>query len=306
MLRAGNAHWASDIGFDYIPVVPSAKAGSTSEVFTLVADNIWHPELRKKGVREALNLAVDCQVLTDALYFGHQDCLGNIAPQGAVGINANSAAPYAYDPARARRLLEDSDYNPENVIRIHTRLAPGNGTNRIYRGLETLELVATMWEAVGVNAELVVLDPSTARAYRRSGCGQFGDPDDRLRCAELAPPEPAGVSTHYYETVTTNEVMDMQRQLLLRASCHSANSRVCNLAPGLNGLSFEESIADAIGTPSGAARTAKLEALTQVIHDEHWFIPLFAPVQIYGLSENLEWEQRHDGRLRLNTMRFNQ
>ena len=299
MLRVGEAHWAADIGFDYIPVVPSARAGPTSQVFTLVADNIWHPELRKRGVREALALAVDCQVIIGALYFGHPDCLGNIAPSGTVGINAGNSTPYGYDPARARRLLEDNGYNPDNVIRIHTRL------DSVYRGLETLELVATMWEAVGVNAELVVLDPATARAYRRSGCGQFGGPDDRLRCAELAPPKPAGVSTHFYETVNTNEVMDMQRQLLIWASCHSANSRVCNLAPGLEGMTFQESIADAIGTPSGPARTGKLEALAQTIHDEHWFLPLFAPVQIYGMSETLEWEPRHDGRLRLNTMRIN-
>ena len=299
MLRAGEAHWAADIGFDYIPAVPRTRVGTTSQVFTLVADNIWHPELRKREVREALALAVDCEVLTEALYYGLQGCLGNIALAGTVGINASNSLPYGYNPARARQLLEDSEYNPENVIRVHTRLAS------VYRGLEMLESVVTMWEAVGVNAELVVQDPATARDYRRSGCGQFGNADDRLRCVEMGSPEPAGVSTHYYETVTSNEVMDMQRQLLLRASCHSVNSRVCNLAAGLEGMTFQESIADAASTPSGPERTGKLEALTQIIYDEYWFLPLFAPVQVYGLSDELEWQPRHDGRLRLNSMQFN-
>ena len=298
MLRTGEGHWAEDIGFESIPAVPVAKAGTTTDVFILVADNIWHPELRKKGIREALALAVDCELLMAALFDGLQHCAGNVAPRGASGINDDNSASYQYNPARASRLLDENDYDPANVIRIHTRLNP------VYRSLEMLESVVTMWEAIGVNAELVVLDPATARDYRQSGCGQFHEAKAQLRCVSMNPPGPAGVSTHYYETVTSNEVSDLQRQLLLRASCHSVNSRVCNLAPGLAGMTFQESIADAIGTPSGPARTRKLEALAQVMHDEHWFLPLFAPAQVYGLAEGVTWEPRHDGRFRLNTVGF--
>ena len=298
MLRAGEAHWASDIGFEYIPAVPQFKTGTTPHIFTLVADNIWHPELRKKGVREALALAVDCELLMDVLYDGLQNCLGNLSHWGAAGINRSNSVPYGYDPARSRQLLEESGYDPSNVIAIHARRNP------VFRSLEMLESIVTMWEAVGVNAELIVLDPASARDYRRSGCGQFEGAETQLQCAEMDPPGPVGASTHYYETVTSNEMLDMQRQLLLRGSCHSVNSRVCNLAPGLEGMTFQESIGDAIGTPMGEARTRKLEALSQIIHDEFWFLPLFAPVEVYGLSKDLEWEPRHDQRLRLNTMKL--
>ena len=245
-----------------------------------------------------MTLAVDCELLMAALFDGLQDCAGNVAPKGTSGINEDNSAPYQYNPAWASRLLEENDYDPANVIRIHARLNP------VYRSLEMLESVITMWEAVGVNAELVVLDPATARDYRRSGCGQFDGAKAQLRCGSMSPPGPAGVSTHYYETVTSNEVPDMQRQLLLRASCHSVNSRVCNLALGLAGMTFQESIADAIGTPSGPARTRKLAALTQIMRDEYWFLPLFAPAQVYGLAEGIAWEPRHDGRFRLNTLGF--
>ena len=300
LLRAGEAHWASNVGFEYVPAVPRFKTGTTPDIFALVADNIWHPELKKKGVREALALAVDCELLMDVLYDGLQRCIGNISHWGTVGVNESNSAPYGYNPVRARQLLEDSGYDYENVIAIHARLNP------VFRGLEMLESVVTMWEAVGVNAELVVLDPASARDYRRSGCGQLEGAETQLQCVEMAPPEPVGASTHYYETVTSNETLDMQRQLLLRGSCHSVNSRVCNLAPGLEGMTYQESIADAIGTPMGTARTRKLEALSQIIHDEFWFLPLFAPVEVYGLSDNLEWEPRHDRRLRLNTMKLTQ
>ncbi len=299
LVAAGEAHWAVDIGFDNIHAVPIARTGASNEVFTLVADNIWHPELRKKGVREALALAVDCEILMDILYDGLQECISNISQWGTVGITKNNYAPYGHDPERARALLAENHYNPDNVVRIHTR------ADRVYRGLAMLESVVTMWEAVGVNAEVVVLDPGSAREVRLSGCGALEGPELQLDCVNQDPPG-IGASTHYYETATSNEMLDMQRQLLLRTSCHNANSRVCNLAPGLDGMTFQESIADAIATPSGGERQRKMEALAQIIHDEYWFLPLFVPVQVYGLASNLEWEPRYDPRIRLNTMRFSE
>ena len=101
-------------------------------------------------------------------------------------------------------------------------------------------------------------------------------------------------------------MLDMQRQLLLRNSCHNVNSRVCNLVPGLEGMTFQESISDAIATPLGPERTAKMEAMAQIIHDEYWFLPFFVSVTVYGLADNLEWEPRYDPRTRINTMRFTQ
>ena len=194
-----------------------------------------------------------------------------------------------YDP-------ETNNYRVNPSILIHTRLG------RVYRGLELFETVVTGWRELGVNAEVVVLEPSRARDLRRSGCGAL-QADLQLDCVNQDPPG-VGSSTHYYETATSNEALDMQRQLLLRASCHSVNSRVCNLAPGLEGMTFQESIADAVATPLGPARRRKMEALAQTIHDEYWFLPFFVPVQVYGLAHNLDWEPRYDSRVRLNTMRF--
>ena len=312
MVNAGEGHWAADIGFEYIRTVPVARTGATNEVFTLVADNIWHPELSKKEVRMALAHAVDCRLLMEVLYYGLQQCIGNISQWGTVGIGESNFAPYDYNPEMSRRLLASSgyyhaDYDPatnnyrvNGNIKIHTR------ADRVYRGLELFESVVAGWRELGVNAEVVVLDPSRARAVRRSGCGALDGPELQLDCVNQDPPG-VGSSSHYFETATSNEMLDMQRQLLLRNSCHSANSRVCNLAPGLEGKSFQESIADAIGTPMSAAaddRQRKLEELAQIIHDEYWFLPFFVSTQVYGLAPNLEWAPRYDTRIRLNAMRF--
>ncbi len=311
MIESGEGHWAVDIGFENIGAVPVAKTGTNNEVFTLVADNIWHPQLQNKDVRRALAHAVDCQTLMEVLYDGLQECIGNISQWGTVGINESNFAPYEYNPEMSRELLASSGYysseydsNSNNFdanpnIKIHTR------ADRVYRGLEMFESVVAGWRDLGVNAELVVLEPSKAREVRRSGCGALDGPELQLDCANQDPPG-IGSSTHYYETATSNEMLDMQRQLLLRNSCHNVNSRVCNLAPGLDGMTFQESVADAIATDLGPERQRKMEALAQTIHDEYWFLPFFVSVQVYGLAPNLEWEPRYDPRIRLNTMRFTQ
>lgn len=320
MIQAGEADWAVDIGFENIDSVPLAKTGTNNEVFTLVADNIWHPELSKKDVRRALALGVDCQTLMEVLYDGLQECIGNISQWGTVGINESNYADYGYDPELAQELLASAgyykpDYDPsENnfdaneEIRIHTR------ADRVYRGLEMFESVVAGWRDIGVNAHVVVLEPNKAREARRSGCGKFVQTADdgtrdnsmALACAEQDPPLPFGATTHYYETATSNEALDMQRQLYLRNSCFNVNSRVCNLAEGFAGMSFEESINDAVATDLGPERVRKMEHLAQIIHDEYWFLPFFVSVQVYGMAPNLEWEPRYDPRIRVNTMRFTQ
>ena len=45
MLATGEADWAADIGFEEEDRVPQAKSGKTAEVYLLVLDLMWHPEL---------------------------------------------------------------------------------------------------------------------------------------------------------------------------------------------------------------------------------------------------------------------
>ena len=155
-----------------------------------------------------------------------------------------------------------------------------------------------MWSEIGVNASLQILEPSKAREARRSGCGQYKG-DEALNCSDQEPPPPMHASSHYYETATSNESLDMQRQLLLRNSCFNVNSRVCNNVPG-----FQDMIEEAIATPLGDQRTARMENLATIIHDEYWFLPMFQVVTVYGLADDLEWTPRYDPRTRANTMSF--
>lgn len=291
MVAADEADLAFEIGFANRDNVPKFLTGTNNEVVIMVADNIWHPELKKKKVREALALAIDCEGLMESIYEGYETCYGNISQRGTVGITPENSAPYPYDPARARELLAEADYNPDNEVIIYNR------EGRFYNDVELMEAVVGQWKEVGVNASMQVLDSARHTEVRRSGCGKY--PDNPRDCANQPPPLPFGASSHYYVSPTSNESLDMQRQLLLRNSCGNVNSRVCDLVPG-----FEDKIQDAIQTPLGPERTRKMEELATTIHDEYWFIPMFEVVTAYGLSNDLEWTPRYDPRTRVNTMSF--
>ena len=47
-----------------------------------------------------------------------------------------------------------------------------------------------------------------------------------------------------------------------------------------------------------------MEELADRVHNDYHFVPNFLVVQIYGLSEDLEWEPHYAPRIRANIMDF--
>ncbi|HLF05429.1 MAG TPA: ABC transporter substrate-binding protein, partial [Dehalococcoidia bacterium] len=294
MLTTGEADWADNVGFENITKVPQAIQSGSNEIFILVADTIWHPELKKKQVRMALAHAIDCPAMLKALYDGRNECFSNISQPGTLGINEKNSKPYEYNPTLAKQLLKEAAYDPANEIRIYTRVG------RVYRDSELLEAVVGYWREVGVTGKLIPQETAANTAVRRSGCGQFNaDPSyaDKLDCGARNPPGPFNASTHYYATGTSNEALDYSRQGLLRLGCFDVNSRVCD--PEL-----QKKIDLAKGTPLGDLRRQRLEEVAQIAHDEYYFIPFFHVQAVYGAAKNLDWKPRYDPRIRVNTMRF--
>ena len=297
MIQTGEADWAADIGFDEIPRVPKHVSGKTAEVYTLVLDTVFHPELEKQKVREALAIAIDCQSLLNSLFDGRIPCHAAISMKGTVGITDENSKPRDYDPERAKKLLAEAGYNPDNEININTR--PGSNI----RGLELMESTITFWRDVGVNANLNSWsDLGKAREVQSSGCGKFSNEPgykEAMDCGDREPPGDYFLSSHAYEIATSNEILDMQRFNNSRLSCFSRSSRVCD-------KDFEAVKLAANTLPEGPERTAAMEAIAQTSYDEVYFIPYFEVVYVYGLSEDLEWQAYYAPRLRGNTMRFTQ
>ena len=298
MLAAGEADWA-EISVDDRHRVPKWKAVPSNQVFRFSLDTIHDPELRKVEVREALNLAVDCEGLLTKFFDGLVSCYANIAPPGTVGITPKNSAPYPFNPERARQLLEEADYDPAHQISLKMR------RNKVPKDLEFAEAVVSYWKEVGINVEL---RPRGYRSASRSNCSHqrtreefdnaAGETLDE-KCRNLGPGPPNFASMQITAAPIFTKTLDYSRQGYLRNSCFSRLSGICE-------DKLEMMLEEAAATPTGDLRRQRIEALADHVHEHFHFVQGFHMVSIYGFSENLMWEPHYSPRIRANTMFFTQ
>jgi peptide/nickel transport system substrate-binding protein len=106
----------------------SSKAGSSPEQQTLVVKregstfaylgfNLQDPVVGDLRVRRAIAYALDRAAIIRHLWAGHAQPAGGILPPDHwAGMNGNFGL--AHDPQRARELLHDAGYGPDNPLRI--------------------------------------------------------------------------------------------------------------------------------------------------------------------------------------------
>lgn len=301
MIAAGEADWA-EINLEDRDSVPQWKSATNDEVYTYTLDTLYHPELSKTKVRQALAHAIDCPTLMQTLYEGLLKCWTALSGSGTVGINDQNSAPYTYDPEMAKELLKEANYNPDNKITLSIRSA------RVPKDVEYGEAVVTFWNDVGVNAELNVVESSIRNQIYRSTCFNTRTRDEILnapgedlhdKCVSLGPDGPRYSSQNITEAATSNEALDYSRHALQRLSCFSRSSGVCF-------SDLEDAIDQAAATPVGDLRTQRLAAIAQRDRDEVYHITNFQVVEVYALSEGLQWEPYYSPRIRANTVYFTQ
>jgi ABC-type transport system substrate-binding protein len=123
------------------------------------------------NVRKAMNKAIDRDALNSA-FFGNKGIpmYMNHIPNGHPAFNPdwerNFPQEYGFDPAAARQLLADSGYSSSKPVktRMHIRIIPAFGGAQ-----DVQEAVAGFWQDIGIDAELVTLDPAALRAKGRKG-----------------------------------------------------------------------------------------------------------------------------------------
>jgi ABC-type transport system substrate-binding protein len=312
MVEAGEADIAWDVGVDAVETLRDAqiKSGGSAEVYSFWFNTLWHPELKKKEVRQAIAHAVNCQELVDTLYGGFPPCRGNIIFPGVVGATEENTAPYEYDPALAEQLLQEADYNPQNVIRMGGRSA------RIPKQVEGYEAIHGYLTAVGMNIEIDVMETAIWSELRQCAIGkavnevleaQGKDPGtDEPTLADMQAALDKGGSNcptaHMLETGgVSSETLDFGRQVINYMNCTRPVSFVCDPSPG----GIQEQIAPALAA-SGEERQRLMEALADRLHDDVLFLSLFDLPVFYAVNPKLNWEPRFDRRIRVNTMWFSE
>ncbi len=310
MIQQKEADMAWDVGVDQAKALPKnmTRLGSSAELLAFTTDTIWHPELKKLKVRQALVAAVDCKEIVETIYSGATQCRGNIIWPGVIGATVENTKAYEFNPARARQLLAEANYDPKNVIKITGR------ATRIPKQVEIYEAIQSYTKAVGLNVEVNVVEPAVRNTINQCGIGKAvsevleaaGKPAANTSSATLAEFQaainkggPKCVSGQLVENEPSNETLDFGRQANRYLNCSFAASLVCDPSPG----GIQEMLAPALSA-SGAERQAKLGALADRMHNEVLFFPMFELPVVFAANPKLNWKPRIDGRTRVQTMWF--
>ncbi len=184
-MLAGEYDFATDIPTDQINTVEGSGqlefVGGPIINHQITCFDKAHPALEDPRVRLALSHAIDRQMIVDMMWDGR-----TVVPKGlqfefyGPMLVTDHSAP-AYDPEKAKQLLEDAGYNGEVI--------PYRVLNNYYTGqVQKAQIMAEMWRAVGVNVDLQMVenwsqiyDTSSPRGIRDwSNSAGFNDPVSSL------------------------------------------------------------------------------------------------------------------------------
>ena len=159
-------------GYDDIDV----RSVVLANVHVLVYDN-HDPVLADKRIRQALNAAIDRQKLVDTLWLGKAKVPENhnFPEYGQMFVEGRKLP---FDPAKAKALLKEAGYAGQKIT---YRTQASYYTN----ALEAAQILVEMWKAVGINAELQVVE--TSAQMRGNGASQISNWSNSTRL-----PDPLG------------------------------------------------------------------------------------------------------------------
>ena len=147
---------------------------------TYIALNESKAPLNDGRIRKALQLALNRQILLDAVHSGRGDLENGIFPHGLRGFNPD-LEEIPYDPEAAEALLAEAGY-PGGfplTVTVKSSAAPWE--------LTLMRMAASMWEKAGIHTTLEVVEESDFMTRRKSGqlmcyaatwTADYNDPDN--------------------------------------------------------------------------------------------------------------------------------
>lgn len=126
--------------------------GAVNNVEFIVFDT-FVPVLRDAGVREALSLAIDRHLLVDTFFQGRTQIPRGYQLPAFADIYDETRPEPSFDKERAKAILAKSSYKGE-VIPFKVR------NNYYANEIARAEVIAGMWQDIGVNVKLSVVETS--------------------------------------------------------------------------------------------------------------------------------------------------
>jgi peptide/nickel transport system substrate-binding protein len=144
MLETGEVDIALDLAPDDIPVLQSIPGINVAAISSSrrvgLPFNQQEERFQDLRVRQAFNYAIDWDEISDALLYGMSNRLKTY--RGTDYCSDASLTPYAYDPERARALLEEANFPMDEEIVLNVA---GNVGYRI----QVVEAMASQLRQLG-------------------------------------------------------------------------------------------------------------------------------------------------------------
>jgi ABC-type transport system substrate-binding protein len=160
LLRSGQVQWIHRPFLQQVAELRADRRVRTQDSFgrtiSSVRMNTRIAPFNDKRVRQAFNFAVDKQALIQGVFFGFAEQARSIVPPIVANYDP-SAFKYDFDPARARALLAEANFDFNQQIEIFY--------SQIFNWEEPLSIqVASQLQAIGVRARAVRISDSDMRA----------------------------------------------------------------------------------------------------------------------------------------------
>jgi len=264
-LKAGEINLAVNMLPEYLEQLPSYKTANSIEFYFLRFNTI-RGIMQNKLIRQAVNYAIDKEAIVQALFLGSAvPARGQLAKEAYFGFNKNLDA-YAFNPEKAKELLKEAGYKGEVVQLISER-------GRWMKDGEISEAVASMISDVGINVKLTFLS--------------WQQWLDTLFNLEKAP--------DIMFSSNGNELFDMDR--FYQAIIKTGGPQSAYSNPDI-----DKKIDVARNEMDPVKRQAMYEELAQFVYDDPFGASLINLKSIWGISKDLEWEPREDGRMLFSEM----
>lgn len=213
-------------------------------------------------VREAFNLAINREALTQGLFFGTADPMKAWCLRGRELGCDDTIAGTPYDPDRARALIAESGFDTSKPVRLFG-LAPGGRPQT----KELVEAIAADLRAIGVQSQITLMEFGAYLAFK--GPNRVYTDHDLL----------------FFTWATwTDDPVGQRLQPILGTGGTSSFYSIPEM----------DALLAAIDEGRIEDRPALINAALRYIDEQHLVIPLMSPNVIYGIRQGVEWHPPAD------------
>jgi len=262
-ILSGSADITSEVPVEEFPRLAS-QAGlkglkqPVADMATLYVNPRFEPN-RKEEVRLAYHLAIDKKTLVDKVLLGFG--IPSASTEGQLYDAYDPGLTFAYDPGRAKQLLQKAGYSPSSPLQIKVMTTRGARA----KDFEVMTAITQMWKDVGIEAELEVITIPQWFAHR-SARGEGGK--------DLTP-----LSLYFWSNASADPINSVGFQLNVKGPFRVWESE--DMVPLIDPVFEEKDEARRIAAARRAARHAV----------EHgYIIPLFQVVQPVVLKKDLAYQ----------------